>query len=68
MSLGGITGALPCAYNGGDVAISDSTMAAHDLRMDHSLMSGPEINDDFFLDSARIRVITRGKKPLNEVT
>jgi hypothetical protein len=49
MSRGGVTGGLPCAYNGGNVAISDSTVAAQVLRMEHNLTSGPEINDDFCL-------------------
>ena len=40
-------GGLPCAHNGGSVAIRDSTVAAQILRMDHSLMSGHGLNDDF---------------------
>ena len=47
-------GGLPCARNGGSVAMSDSTMAAQVLRMDHSLMSRHGLNDDFFrLESVR---------------
>ena len=40
-------GGLPCARNGGSVAMRDSTMAAQVLRMDHSLMSRHGLNDDF---------------------
>jgi hypothetical protein len=47
MSLGGVTGGLLCAYNGGSIPIRDSAMAAQDLRMDHGLMSGHKMNDDF---------------------
>jgi len=35
--------------------------------MEHSLMSGPEINGDFFpFDSARIAVMTRNKSGRDE--
>jgi hypothetical protein len=44
-------GGLPCAHNGGSVAIRDSTAAAQILRMDHSLMSADEMNHDFRLYS-----------------
>jgi hypothetical protein len=40
-------GGLPCARNGGSVAIRDSTMAAQILRMDHTLTSRHGLNDDF---------------------
>jgi hypothetical protein len=42
-------GGLPCARNGGSVAIRDSTMAAQILRMDHTLTSRHGLNDDFFV-------------------
>ena len=45
-------GGLPCARNGGSIAMRDSTMAAQILRMGHNLMSRHGLNDDFSSETA----------------
>jgi hypothetical protein len=56
-------GGLPCAHNGGSVAISYSTVAAQILRMNHSLMSADGMNHDFSLGFRSISDAFKKKHP-----
>jgi hypothetical protein len=67
ISLGGVMGGLLCARNGG-VAKRDSTMAAPILRMDHNLMSGHGMNDEFSFSSPfEFLGMTKGKSQRDEI-